>query len=414
VRYVAYTPAKLATDADASAEAIEEHYVLHEDEFKREETVSARHVLKTVDAAGGEEAKAAARAAIEKVKARLDAGEDFAKVAEEESQDPGSAKNGGDLGAFGRGKMVPPFEEAAFALQPGETSGIVESSFGFHVIKVYDRQPGGTRPLEEVREEIARKLKETAAAERAFDLAAADALEVREGRSDLEKVAASRGLEVRTTEMISKGDVVPEVGANPAFVDTALGLTEPNVVGEPVRVGDTYYLLQLVERRESRVPELAEVREDVERDFRKEQARELASRKASEMIETLESGKTLADAASAQGLEVKDTESFTRRGGFVPGIGAVAGLKDVAFQAKEDGDVLPRPFTHENDVYVFVRKSFEPASRETFAESKDDVIAAVRRQKEETAVQEFVRTLKENTEISFNKALLDRYLAPQS
>src|SRR4029079_739555 len=224
--YLAYTPKAFAGQAPVTDEAIEEYYVLNEDEFKTEETVSARHILKKVDSDADENAKAAARDAITKVKARIDAGEDFAKVAEEESQDEGSAKNGGDLGSFGRGKMVQPFEDAAFALQPGQTSDIVESPFGFHLIQVYDHKAAGTRSLADVHDEIAHELTDKAAAERAFDLAASDAAELTAKHADLEKIAGDRSLEIKTTDMISKGAIVPDVGPDPAFVEGALALTQ--------------------------------------------------------------------------------------------------------------------------------------------------------------------------------------------
>jgi peptidyl-prolyl cis-trans isomerase D len=383
---------------------------LHEDEFKREETVSARHVLKKIPPDADDAQKAAARAAIEKVKQRIDSGEDFAKVAEEESEDAGSAKSGGDLGAFGRGKMVAPFEEAAFALEVGKTSDIVESPFGFHIIQVYAREPGGVPPLEEVRESIASKLGEKAAADRAFDLAASDALELREGRTDMEKVASARGLELETTDMLAKGDIVTEVGANPAFVDAALELEEQGKTSDPVRVGDSYYILQLQERRESRVPELTEVRDKAERKYREEQARELAQRKASDLIATLESGKSLEEVATAEGLEVTETEAFGRRSGVVPGLGSVKGLQEVAFDVRKDGGVLPRPFVHEGKAYVFVRKSFVEADRAEFDESKEQFLVSARQRREQAAVGEFVRSLKERMSVYFDQQLLERYM----
>ena len=410
VRFLAYTPAHFAPETEIKEEAIEEYYVLNENEFDREETVSARHILKKVDPDADEQTKNAARAAIDKAKARLDAGEDFAKVAKEESEDAGSAANGGDLGAFGHGKMVKPFEQAAFALKAGETSGIVESPFGYHVILVYARQDAGKRPLAEVHDEIAKKLRDKAATDRAFELAAGDALDLREGRSSMAKLAETRGLTEKTTDFVTKGAVVPDVGATPAFTDAAFALTEKGATSDPVRVGDSYYIIQLDDRRDSRVPQLSEVREKVESDFRAQQATDLANKKASELVEALEGGKTLDDVTRAEGYEIGTTEPFTRGGGFIPGLGNVRGLKDVAFATSKDGEVLPRPFAHESDAFVFVRKSFEEAKREDFDANKDQIFEAVQQREEQAAVGEFIRTLKDKTSISFNDELLSRYM----
>jgi peptidyl-prolyl cis-trans isomerase C len=109
----------------------------------------------------GPDVKKAARAKAEAALARVRKGEDFAAVAREVSEDPGSAPRGGDLGAFGKGQMVPPFEQAAFALPAGQISGLVESPFGFHVIKVQERLPAGEIPFEPVKGQIKDHLAQT-------------------------------------------------------------------------------------------------------------------------------------------------------------------------------------------------------------------------------------------------------------
>jgi peptidyl-prolyl cis-trans isomerase C len=160
---------KLVSEAD-----IQKYYNQHLDEF---EEVRARHILigtkaqaeesddtdsdeapkKTLDAKGLSKEEAQKKA--ESILDRVHKGEDFAKLAQENSDDPGSKTSGGDLGYFGRGKMVPVFEQTAFALKPGEVSGVVESQFGYHIIKVEDhRTPASSDP--KVQQEIIGKLKQ--------------------------------------------------------------------------------------------------------------------------------------------------------------------------------------------------------------------------------------------------------------
>ena len=122
-------PGIAVSEADARA-----YFDAHPDEFKMPERVHASHILVKVDPNASDASKAESRKKLEGIKARLDGGEDFAKLAEENSDCPSSAK-GGDLGFFTRGQMVAPFEEAAFALNPGDTSDVVETRFGFHLIK---------------------------------------------------------------------------------------------------------------------------------------------------------------------------------------------------------------------------------------------------------------------------------------
>ncbi len=137
--------------ADADVDAF---YAKNPDQFKEGETVHASHILFSAPQTASPAEKQQARAKAEQALKAIRAGADFATIAREQSQDPGSAKNGGDLGFFPKGQMDPKFEAAAFALKPGTVSGIVETPFGFHIIKVVERRPPRTMPLAEVSAQI--------------------------------------------------------------------------------------------------------------------------------------------------------------------------------------------------------------------------------------------------------------------
>src|SRR5437899_9916519 len=135
-RYVAYRRADFLAQADVPESAIGDYYELHKnDKFTEPEQVRARHILVKVAGDAGEPMKAAARKKAEDLLAKVRAGGDFAALARKNSDDPGSAAQGGDLGLFGRGTMTPAFESAAFALEAGKVSDVGETPFGFHVIK---------------------------------------------------------------------------------------------------------------------------------------------------------------------------------------------------------------------------------------------------------------------------------------
>jgi peptidyl-prolyl cis-trans isomerase C len=138
-----------ASDADARA-----FYDKNPDKFKTPDSVRASHILLMVDEKADPATKQAVRARIDALLVRVKKGEDFAALAKEHSQDTSSAVRGGDLSYFGRGRMVPPFEQAAFALQPGQTSDIVTTSYGYHIIKVTERKAAGTTPYDEVGDRI--------------------------------------------------------------------------------------------------------------------------------------------------------------------------------------------------------------------------------------------------------------------
>jgi peptidyl-prolyl cis-trans isomerase C len=149
--------ADAATQPAVTEQDARDFYTKNPGKFQQPETVRASHILIKVDANADAAAKKKARAEIDGVLKRLRAGADFAKLAQEHSQD-GSAAQGGDLGYFPRERMVPAFADAAFALKPGQISNVVESQFGYHVIKVTDRKPGRTVPFEEVSPQIGKYL----------------------------------------------------------------------------------------------------------------------------------------------------------------------------------------------------------------------------------------------------------------
>jgi len=145
---------EIAAKVAVKPEAVSDFYQKNQDKFQQGPRVRASHILITVpqnaDAATKQQAKTKAEGILKDLKG----GKDFAAVAKENSQDPGSAVNGGDLGFFEQGQMVPPFEQAAFALKPGEMSELVESQFGYHIIKVAEKQAQRVVPLDEAKGQI--------------------------------------------------------------------------------------------------------------------------------------------------------------------------------------------------------------------------------------------------------------------
>jgi peptidyl-prolyl cis-trans isomerase C len=143
-----------ATDAD-----VRDFYDKNPDRFKRAETVRASHILLRVDPAADDATKKQIAAKIDGLLKRAKSGEDFAALARQNSQDS-SAEQGGDLGYFPKEKMVPAFSDVAFALTAGEVSNVVTTQFGVHIIKVTDRKPAGTVPLDEVGPQVKQYLTE--------------------------------------------------------------------------------------------------------------------------------------------------------------------------------------------------------------------------------------------------------------
>ena len=249
------------TDAEAKAflaangPRVDQFYKDNPTRFERKKRVRARHILVRVDDKAAPAEDAAARSRIEALAERIRKGEDFAKVAAEASEDPGSKDRGGELGFFGEGTMAKPFEEAAFALQPGQTSGPVRTRFGWHLIQVEEVQQPQSTSLEAARPQIARELAETDAAKALLQKRAEAALaEARAGKSLSSLFPPASGEEQKapkaspvkiggqvvaaeeTGPFARSGDYVPKLGAVPGLAADAFRADTGQVLG---RVYDT-------------------------------------------------------------------------------------------------------------------------------------------------------------------------------
>jgi peptidyl-prolyl cis-trans isomerase D len=248
--------AKLLADDGAR---VHRFYDEHPERYHQPERVRARHILLRVpkDASPAQIAKIQAQA--EKVLARIQGGEDFAKVAQEVSEDPGSKAQGGELGFFPRGQMAPAFEKVAFSLKPGETSGLVRTDFGFHIIRVEAHEAARNQSFDEVAHAIAEELiRGDRARARAEQEARHLADAVRSGKS-LVDAAREAGVDIQRTDWITRrGDgFVPGLGPAPEVLTTAFALTLEKPSSDHVfDVGGKHVLVELLERREPTAEEL--------------------------------------------------------------------------------------------------------------------------------------------------------------
>ena len=150
---------KVAADVEVTDKKIKSYYESNKKEFSVPEKIKARHILVKTSQDADDDEKTKAKNKIQEVQKKLKQDGDFAELAKKHSEGP-SSKNGGDLGFFSRGQMVKSFDEAAFALDTGEVSDIVETRFGYHLIKVEDRKPGEQKPFAEVKDSIRQQLKQ--------------------------------------------------------------------------------------------------------------------------------------------------------------------------------------------------------------------------------------------------------------
>ena len=388
-RYVAYRPADFLSQAEVKDDDVAEYYALHkEDKFTEPEQVRARHILIKVAADAGADAKAAARKKTEELLAKVKAGADFAALAKESSEDPGSVANGGDLGLFLRGHMTPAFEEAAFALQAGGVSDVVETPFGFHVIKVEEHRPGGVKPLEAVHDGIADSLKQERSLALARKQAEEDRRKIARGTPFAEALA---GRTIEETPPFAKGAEVPGVERAPGFAESAFALREGEV-SDLIESPDAIYLLAPFAYSEAHAPPLDEVRERVAADARREGG-EAAARERGEKLLARAREIGLEQATAEAGVRVEETGPF-ERGDAIPKIGRVAELTADAFALTPEAPLAPKVYATGGDAIVAALRARTPADMAGFEGAKEKLRETLLKQKRDAMLTAYVDYLK--------------------
>jgi len=330
-----------ATD-DVTEEELRGAYEAERDRFLKPEQRSVRHILIQVPPGADDSAQQAARERAEAIRVRIEGGEDFAELARELSEDPGSAPQGGDLGPVEPGTMDPVFEQSAYALAQGALSEPVRSAFGYHIIRVDSIIPESIKTFEEVKGELAAEAQKKHAENRYFEVAERLANLTFEHPDSLEPAAEALGLQVQTSDWISREGGAgllghPKVLAA-AFADDVLGQGNNSELIEPERDLSQALVVRVVEHREASARALEGVREDVEKAIRVERARETAKKTASELVAKLREGEgSLADfaadyALTPAGLVARDTQEVPQA------------VRDLAFTLPVPASGKPRSY----------------------------------------------------------------------
>jgi peptidyl-prolyl cis-trans isomerase D len=405
VAYVVVDPATFAAQIQITDERLAQYYEDHKEEFRQDEQVRARHILFKVaqQAAAAEEAKV--RAEAEAALQRIQAGEDFAEVARQTSQDPASAQQGGDLGFFARGAMVKSFEDVAFALRPGEVSDPVRTEFGYHLIKVEEVQEAGYRPLEAVRDELRARL----SGEEARQQAATQAQEVHDALvaagSDWETVAHSRGLVARETPLITRGQAVEGI-ENPAAFGQAVFALQEGEISQPTSMGNRYLVMKLLERKAAYLPPFEEVQAAVQEAVVRERTGELARQQADAWLNEVKAGKSLDELAQMLNTQVEQTGLFSRNS-TIPNLGRPQAFIKEAFRMHVGEaravDLMGQPA-------LIVLKERQAFDAEAYEKDKAQLKQRVLRQRRDQVFAQWSNELRQQAEerrqISINQGVL--------
>ena len=395
------------TDAEVRAE-----YEAKKATFAVPELVTVHHILIASDANATPEADAKARTKTETLIKRLAAGEDFAKVARENTDDPTGKENGGQLPPFGRGQMVPEFEKAAFDMKPGEIRGPVKTSYGYHILRMIGRTPPGTRPFEEVRPSLAGDLTERKAEAEIARLATELAGKIRSSKSksdeDLRKLQ-SDVVTYNSTEWFGRSGPIAGIGANAEFSNEAWSGKVGDVSGKAIETSRGPAFLRPLAERPAGIQPFEEVRAAVAENWKTERKEKEAVEKLQPAARELASGTGLTALATRYETEVKTTPEFGPAGP-VPDLGAAPKLLEAVFQtpAGQAGPPVPVPAGFVL-FRVLARTQANPAA---YATQKAALVESLREKEAQRLIRSVTQQIRADRKIEINEELLNSLLPP--
>jgi peptidyl-prolyl cis-trans isomerase D len=406
VAYFLVEPARLAEQLKLTDQELQAYYDAHKAEFARQEQVRARHILVMVNDQRTDEQ---ARQRIEEARAKLAAGGDFAALVKEYSDDTASKESGGDLGLFGRGQMVPEFEQAAFSAQPGKLVGPVKTSFGYHLIEVTQKNPGGTQPLAEVKEQIRGRV----AAERVQQLAETQAKEIA-ARLEKERTKSPETLQaiakefpaatLANTPKFGEQDPIPGVGRFAPFNQAAFALKQGEV-SDPIQLPRGWAVLTVLTVQEPGTAELKDVEPRVRLTLGRQKQQRMALEQLEKARQQIAAGKTLEQAAAELGLEVKQSEEFTSQG-MIQGLGLNPELAKAVMKLKPGQIGGPVADTQGAVLFQVVeRKAWDPKE---FAAAKTQTRERLQQEKLSRYQAALIEQRRRELGVSYDRALLEQ------
>lgn len=388
---IRYDPGVLAGNMVPSTSDIEQNYERNlKTVFTHPEQVHARHILISVPADANPQQKAAAKAQADEILQKLKNGGDFAQLAKQYSDDTTNKDNGGDLGFFGRGEMIKPFEEAAFTLKPGQMA-VVETQFGFHVIRVDETKAAHVDSIDEAKPKIVAAIREKAGTDTAGldlqqDLAAA-----LEGR-DLGEIAKKRQLVAVATPYVSDKDPIKGTEDAPKFSAEAFKMQPGDIrsIGGP----SASYLVKMVGRQPSTIPALNAIKDQVRDALVKVTAENKAHEAATALLKQVKSSSDFDALAAANHMQIQTSGEFMRASRSIPGIGQFPEATEGAAAVPKLPGIIDQVFDNNGNSFVFKVLTRTPPSEDVWKSQGPAFSAQLLQQRREQAWMNFVDELR--------------------
>ncbi len=411
-RYILVDTSQVAGSIPVTQADLQAYYNQHQDEFRIPETVTVRHILIKTPTPGPDgkvdpKAVDAAKAKADDIDKQLKAGANFADLAKKYSDDPGSAQQGGLLPPITRGRTVPEFEQAAFNTPKGQMTGVVRTSYGFHIILVEDKQNARVKPLDEVKAQIEPAIKQQKAAAAAQNLA--NSVENTARSAGIDKAAAEKGLSVTTTDLIAQADALPGLG--PAQeLSNALFSAKKNDPPAMAQTPQGYAIYQVTEIQPPQTPTFDQIKAQVEDQFKAQRAQALLAQKTQELSDRARAEHDLKKAAKELDATVK-TSDLVNSTAQVPDVGAMSGAANVAFGMAVGEISSPMQGSQGTGIVLAIVEKQEPTpaeAKQNWDRAKEALLDQKRQVLEGLYVQNLRDKLEKDGKIKINKQEMER------
>jgi len=395
IAYLVLDPSDFLDKVTITEKEISDYYELNQESFKNPKQIKARHILLKLspDASESEETKTKEKAL--SLLKRLKDGEDFAALAKKYSQGP-TASKGGDLGYFTQGKMVKPFEELAFSLKKGEIGGPVKTRFGWHIIRIDDIKDATVKTFSEVRNQIVTTLKNDISKEIAHERALT-LLDQMPYDINLATYAAQHGLAVKESDYFTKKGTIPGLGGDERLTKSIYSLKKGET-SEIIEHKDKFYIIQVVDNKDSHIPKMSEVSDQLEKDFINHLSLIAAKRGAKSYLEELKGGADWSELAKEKGLTTDETGFFTRREN-IPKIGYSSLLSEVTFSLSSRKRYPDEVFEVNSKVYIIRWLIKEDINMNDFDKEKKSFKQMLLLTKDRRIFNAWLQSIKQKAEI---------------
>ncbi|MDH3973372.1 MAG: SurA N-terminal domain-containing protein [Deltaproteobacteria bacterium] len=398
--YALFKPEDFVKKIKLTPEEYEDYYNSYIDDFTIPGEVRASHILLKFND-NREEAKAKAGELLEGIKG----GEDFAALAAEHSEDPLSAGKGGDLGFFGPGDMVKDFEEAAYALEKGAVSEVVESVYGYHIIKVTDIKEEKVTPLAEVKGKIRKVLESEISRELAESMAEDIYYEALRGKN-LEELVKEEKIPFKTTGFFNLDNIPAQFDPLREVVLSA-NAEAPGWVSRPREAEGKFYILTLINKEAPREPRLEEVKAAVTAAVKEKKAREVAAALGEKLLEGIKKGLDLKKTASNNGLKLESTDHFSRVAHSIPGIGVSQEIVVDVFQLSSEKSISEKTYNVGNNIFVVGLKEKKDADPAEYEKERESFRSRLLEQRRDEVFRRWLDEARKNADIIYNEDLAD-------